>query len=677
MSSFLILIVVSLLIIAIGLVALPFTAKWGLVNWLENQGLDAHVEKINVNFRDASVDVYGASGLNSAGKGFNLGHFHFKFAWRSLRNKTLFVENIKVSGLQLDIEKQASGWATLAGINIPKNTSPDPNTKHEPASPWGFQLADVSFRDIEVCIKTVGEREHQQQDLCFLVQQFDWQGDLSIGPQTDAKLVVHSDINLRGFSVLDKKNRLSLIANETLSIDKLQMDGLHDLQLRQIKMSGLKVFAEDALDEGENSIGIIDQLALDDFRMTDLSLIELKSIQVSGLGLKLLRDKQAQWEINQRIAKYFPASPSSEPQATEKKKIENQEKPAVKIGAITLIDSRRLALIDNSLTPPFIFSTRIKSFSLKNLDTQKPEQKSELQSELLLGEYGAVELNGDIQLFSDASNFSVAAKLSNIDLRPYSSFLKNINQRINSGQLNADVKLFAKKNQLESLLNLKLQSFELDRIDKQSDEAALQIMGLPLNSALNLLRNRDDIIRLKLPITGDIANPKFGLSDAIFQAVTKALKVTVINYYTPFGLVAAAQGVYDFATALRFAPIVFAPASAEIQQQNYQQLDQLLRLFLERPKLRITLCGFANKEDLVAFSQPEQSQDSISQDSTPHDIDDKIPTEAAIKKLESLAASRGERVKAYLVSKKIKPGRIILCQPKFEANAISGVEISI
>ncbi len=666
----------TLLVITIGLVTLPFTAKWGLVSWLENQGLDARVSKINFNFGDASVDVFGASGVNSAGKGFRLDHFHFDFAWQSLGKKVLFVENIKVSGLQLDIETQTSGLVTIAGVDIPKDNRPNSDSQNASSSSWGFQLADVSFHDIDVCVKTLDGQAQAQQYLCFLWQQFDWQGDLSI--DADAKLVIHSDINLRGFSVFDPENKLNLITNETLNIDKLKVNGLNDLHIQRMEMTGLVLFPEQVIDQKEDSKASISRLGLSDFQMTELHLIKLSTIQVSGLALNLLRDKQAQWEIAQRIAKYFPSSQSSSSLATENKRIENPEEPvnkkelAIKIDKISFADSQRLTLIDHSLTPAFIFSARIKSFSLKNLDTQKPRQKSKLQAELLLGEYGTAELNGDIQLFSATTDFAVSAKLSSVDLRPYSSFLENINQRINTGQLDAELKLFAKKNQLESVLNLSLQSFELDRIDQKSDVAALQIMGLPLNSALNLLRNRDDTIRLKLPVTGDIANPQFDLSDAIFQAITKAAKVAVINYYTPFGLVAAAQGVYDFATALRFLPIIFASASAEMQQQNYQQLDQLLRLFLERPKLRITLCGFANKEDLAGFSQQVLAQDAI-----PQAISDAPHDKAAIKNIERLAASRGERVKAYLVSKDIQPGRIILCQPTFEDNAISGVEISI
>ncbi len=657
-----------IMMISVLVITIPYSAKWAVVTWLEDQGIKAQVEAIDINFRDAIIDIYHARGTHANGKGFVLDYFHFDFSLSELWDKKLRVENIRMSGLRLDVEQNHTGVTHIAGLpiaepGISKSVDITDQVNKESSTAWGIELHEVSLADIQICTSILKNEIDEQQHLCIQLKKFDWLGRFLLNSGVAASLETRSDLKLSGLAIENRKKGQTLLSSAELNIDKIQINALKNVKIGRVEFQGFYFFPDIEIDKNKKQVGRIDYLAIDHLTMTDLKLLELTKVELSGLALNMLRNKNAQWDVVQDIVEYFPSPQVNNAQEllAEKNEELDNAKVEVRIVELEIKNSHALQLIDNSLSPPFDLTARIKSLQIMNLDSQKENQKSEIHANLMFGKYGEAKLAGYILPFSELVNFELSGKLVNIDLRPYSTFLGSLNHRINSGQLDADIKLISKNSKLDSVLSLDLQRFDLNRIDKSGDSAAVQIMGLPLSSALNLLKNRDDSIHLKLPVTGDITSPKFDLSDVIFQAVLKATKVAVINYYTPFGLVTAAQGMYDFATALRFKPIEFSPASAEIQQ--YEKLDRLLELFLDRPKLKVSLCGFANRDDFIVLIPEASAQENIDASS--------------LTKLVSLAASRGEATKAYLVSKGLKPGRIILCQPTYDDDAIQGVAISI
>ena len=70
--------------------------------------------------------------------------------------------------------------------------------------------------------------------------------------------------------------------------------------------------------------------------------------------------------------------------------------------------------------------------------------------------------------------------------------------------------------------------------DKATDDK--QQASLPLDTALELLRDSDGNIALSVPVSGDVDNPQFDYSDAINQAMLSAAKGAVLIYFQPLGL---------------------------------------------------------------------------------------------------------------------------------------------
>ena len=226
---------------------------------------------------------------------------------------------------------------------------------------------------------------------------------------------------------------------------------------------------------------------------------------------------------------------------------------------------------------------------------------------------------------------------------------------------------------LDSNIALSLYQFHIKSMSKKDAEKLDQTFGMPLNQTLVLLRNKDDSIHLDIPITGDVNNPEFNPMDAIIKATSKAATVTLITFYTPYGLVYAGGNVlFDFATALNFDPIPFEPGSHELTAQGKEQLSGLTQLLTEKPQVRLSMCGVTNSNDTYTlFPDIKKPKDSSAEIKL---------TDEQQQKLGELAQQRQVNAKNYLIKESgIGHERLILCAPEHrtEEDAVAGVEINI
>jgi len=204
---------------------------------------------------------------------------------------------------------------------------------------------------------------------------------------------------------------------------------------------------------------------------------------------------------------------------------------------------------------------------------------------------------------------------------------------------------------------------------------------MPLNQTLVLLRDKDDSIHLDIPITGDVTNPNFNPMDAIIKATSKAATVTLITFYTPYGLIYAGGNLaFNLATALNFDPIEFTPGSAEVSDNAKQQLDGLTKLLSEKPQVHLTLCGTTNRQDSFALfpALKEKFTDKTTDDEARQQKT--TLTEKQLIQLNQLARDRQISSKNYLVKQRgIEHDRLILCAPEHKTgdDAVAGVEIVI
>lgn len=662
-------IVSILLLLAILVAALPMISNMAIVYWLEQQGIIASVESIEIDVNDARLTVLNAQGENQQGQGFRLGRFNIDLAWRPLLDHVVQIDMIEISGLALDSAQNLQGLQTVAGIHLTTPAEPQAETpvKQPVSTPWRIVLGDVRLHELNLC----HEYSDQAKQFCLQLEDFDWTGKLSVDLHKPAaeQLEMLGGLRFAGVSVEDKKQQRLLLTGREIILSNLALESMDDVVVEMIRLEGWMLFPG-LTATGAQHIAQLDGLQLNDVVYKNRQL-QLKQVTIKGLGANVQRNKQGQWEINQLLESIALQSTASVQEPVERKSAEAMQ---FKIDAVHFIESHPVAFVDETLKTPFELAAQIKVFSLQKIDTGNPDQRSAIQLHIVTDKHGSIELDGDVQLLAKARSMDINGKIMGFDLRPVGSYIESgLGHRIKSGQLNAQIKLQADKGKLNSVLNLDLKQFQLkESVRKEQEtsdeEAEGQAAGLPLDTALNLLRDKDNSIKLEIPVTGDVNNPEFDPSDAIYKATSSAITTAVINYYTPFGLVTAVGGLIDLATALRFEPVVFAPATIELSSDQLAYLDDISRLMTERPELHLSLCGFANRED-VEVMNPERLEQLTEAPLK--------PDEELMIRLLAMAAERAEMVKVYLVSKGIAADRLILCEGEFDVEKISGVEMSI
>ena len=661
---------ILLIVLAISITAIPKAIQFGAIYFLDNEGVQTEISDINIDLFNGVFEVIGANGKNNTGNGFNIGHLLIDFNLPSISDHSISINNIKLDNFKLDTVHGKEDILSIGGINLADNntqqsTPPTEEVDKNNSTPWNIFLNNVALSNISVC------NTFETKKICSQLESFDWIGEIkfSTGSPIEENIYIESSLSINNVSITDVKNDKPILTNSSIDLNKLSLDGINKLSFESFIVEKFKVFPTE---DNSSSIAAFDSLNINQLKLTNNKTLHIKDIILTGTAANISIDKEKSLNLQQRLSSSLPIE-NKNTAPKEDSPQTNKDPLNIKIDGIRIEDGHLLSFDDQSLNTPFKISSSIKHINITNLDTKNKKTKNHLKIDLALDQHGKIELEGDIQLLADVKEFNISGNAKGIDLRPVSSYLEpSIGHKIKSGQLNTDIKLSALNGTIDSLLDLNLKKFKLRPISEK-EKAKLNKdlgLGMPLNAALNLLRDGDDNINIKLPITGDVNNPDFDPSDAIYTAMSKAITATIINYYTPFGLITVAGGLFDLATALRFEPIIFNANESNIATSHEASLDKVVQLMQQRPMLDLTLCGFSNLEDISIVSPTLYSETKAKPEKAP--LIDKVLPE-----LTALASKRSENIKTYFVTNEIAADRLILCEPEYQQDGIAGVELSL
>jgi hypothetical protein len=109
---------------------------------------------------------------------------------------------------------------------------------------------------------------------------------------------------------------------------------------------------------------------------------------------------------------------------------------------------------------------------------------------------------------------------------------------------------------------------------------------LPVKLAVSLLKDPDGVIRLDVPVSGSVDDPKFRVGPIVWKIVGNLLKKAVLS---PFALLGRLGGGGE---ELSF--VDFAPGSARLDAEALRRLDALAAALGKRPALTLEVEGKAD-----------------------------------------------------------------------------------
>jgi hypothetical protein len=580
------------------------------------------------------------------------------------------------------VKQNQTDWEYQQWLPPTDNTGQDDKTKDNeepPATPSSFK---VSLKNIKV----------NEPDLCYLdnstsiyycltFARFAWNGSVVYDTNTpdtnDISLIAKGDLELSRPKVHNHSLDRNLVAFESLSLDELDVAGINKVALKNLSID--KLAALQRSNSSDDNTAAFDKLSIDDVLYTK-NKVAVKSIVLNGLTNTVSKNKDGGWEHDKWMQNSEKEKETAE--SKTKKQDTSDESFIIALQKLKVSSDKKITFTDNSTEPATKVGLQSLTFDMSDIYSEKPDSESpfKLAAKTLL--HSTMDIEGKVKPFAEKISFDADGKLKGFDLRAASPATKKaIGHTIKSGQLDADLKLLAVDGVLDSNIGLTLQHFNIKATSKADADKLNEKFGMPLNQTLVLLRDKDDSIHLDIPITGDVNNPNFNPMDAIVKATSKAATVTLITFYTPYGLIYAGGNMaFNLATALNFDPIKFTPGSSEIIAESKEQLSNLSKLLTEKPQVHLTLCGITNQQDaLTLFPElKEQLEKSNKGDEKSH-VDIKVTAEQ-LSQLDQLAKDRQDNSKNYLIDNHgIAHNRLIVCEPEYrkEEDAIAGVEINI
>jgi len=332
---------------------------------------------------------------------------------------------------------------------------------------------------------------------------------------------------------------------------------------------------------------------------------------------------------------------------------------------------------DESTFQPYRATIEISELEVKNIDTANGGQPVHLKLTGSMGDYTQVSFEGTALPFDKPLSLDITGKINAFDMPPLSSFTgQAIGYNITSGQMDADLNMKIDKGQLNGNTELRMRNLEVDRQDPEKVPEIDNQMKVPLESGLAMLRNKKDVIKLDIAMTGNIENPEFNFQDAINQAIAKAMTYASLSFlkYTlqPFGTFITVAQIAGKAgekmAKIKLDSVQFAAAEISLDDTAKQYLEKVAIILNDRPKLRLEVCGKAVENDRIAL---QAKRVAVEKESDKADAPKKeavevepIPDEV----LQDFARERAKLVKDSLVKDHgVSHDRIYLCLPAIDS----------
>ena len=280
------------------------------------------------------------------------------------------------------------------------------------------------------------------------------------------------------------------------------------------------------------------------------------------------------------------------------------------------------------------------------------------------GGFGELQLAGHIDLLPnqkwDASllGYIVAANL--IPATPYMADL--LGYKILQGQLDAELNIKVEGNQVDALADMLLEKIKVRRV-RDTDHLKVKRTIIPLSLALALLKDGKGDVKFKMPVTGDLYDPKFNFSFIFSDLLQRAIMESLFAYFTPVGFYSLAKLAWARFRAVDFDPVEFAPGSSELSPRAKALLSENVAIMRDNPKARPGICGISTALDMRLLHADDVARSGATRDSRESFLRD--PPKEIRDEMLDLARKRSHLVQRYLLEAGLNAEDFIQCAPDY------------
>jgi uncharacterized protein involved in outer membrane biogenesis len=250
-----------------------------------------------------------------------------------------------------------------------------------------------------------------------------------------------------------------------------------------------------------------------------------------------------------------------------------------------------LGFADHSIDPNFearIDALQGKLGNVSNL----PETVSTVDlSGQVIDRFSPATISGSMNLFQYDRQTDMRVSFRNIELpifNPYSG--RYAGYAIAKGKLSTEFEYKIDQRALNAKHHV-----VIDQLQWGQATESKQKVPLPIRLASSLLKDKNGVIDLDVPVTGSLDDPHFRLGPIIWKIIGNVIEKAVT---APFRLIGSI-----FAGAEKAQYVDFAPGSAELPAGSSEALGALGKALVDRTELRLDIpAGPGDKQDAEAIA---------------------------------------------------------------------------
>jgi len=263
---------------------------------------------------------------------------------------------------------------------------------------------------------------------------------------------------------------------------------------------------------------------------------------------------------------------------------------ALRLKRLDIADGK-MSFADYSIQPNFRARIKALKGTITNISSRPGEAATIDLSGQVIDRFSPVTINGTIDPLGYDQKTDIHLAFRNIELpvfNPYSG--RYAGYAIAKGKLTTELSYKIVHRALQADHHVVVEQLEWGQATDSKDA-----VPLPVRLATSLLKDKNGVIDLSLPVTGSLDDPQFSFWPIIWKVVGNVIEKAVT---APFRAIGA---LFEGAEQAQF--VDFAPGSASLPAGSNDALGALAKAMTDRPELQLDIPAAPGiREDAVAIA---------------------------------------------------------------------------
>ena len=547
---------------------------------------------------DLGVEADADDGLLSADR-LSVGDIRFGLSEQELSTGT-----VNIDGVSLSLLRDANGQLNLlAPLQNSADESGGDDTGTGAPFRWtvaGVELANsaVSWRDEQSQLPA----ELALEDLSISIDEISHRleepvnynasgalnggGKLSInGQATLAPFTLEAGLSGSGIALSQFGAYINQAANLDVRDGLLSVDGNLDLDQQQDPLTGT-FSGTGEVASLDMRLGDSDQplIRWQSVRLEPLEYnvaparLQIGTITLVGPAVNVVRDSNGTHNV-ERIVRSSPSDESAP--AGETTSSDGEPGFIFRIGQL-MLEEGAISYTDRTLDPTF--ATRFDQLrgSVTGLSNVAPQQ-GQISIQGRVGDVATMTLDGSVGALGTDDTSDLKLTMENVSLPMLSPYFgRYLGYSVDSGKLKLDLDYEFSGSRLDAA-----NSVILDRLELGGPVPSDEAVSAPVKLGLALLRDRQGVIDINLPISGDLESPDFSIGQVVMRTFVNLVAKAATSPFSMLGSIADFAGL----SGEELGNVRFEAGRTELADGEGVKLEALGKALNERPGLALNVRG--------------------------------------------------------------------------------------